>query len=104
MIAVSVLTVFAKDSFTPIIIDARTAQEFDKGHVEGAILIAYDQLGGKIGFFVKDKSQKVYIYCRSGRRSKIAKETLEKLGYKDIIDLATLQNAAKFLNRKIVNK
>jgi phage shock protein E len=104
MIAVSVLTVFAKDSVTPVIIDARTAQEFDKGHVEGAILIPYDQIGEKIGSFVKDKSQKVYIYCRSGRRSKIAKETLEKLGYKDIVDLGSLQDAAKILNRKIVNK
>jgi phage shock protein E len=104
MIAVSVLTVFAKDSVTPVIIDARTTQEFDKGHVEGAVLVPYNQIGEKIGSFVKDKSQKVYIYCRSGRQSKIAKETLEKLGYKDIVDLGSLQDAAKILNRKIVNK
>lgn len=104
MIAVSVLTVLAKDPVTPVIIDARTIQEFDKGHVEGAVLIPYDQISKKISLFVKDKSQKFYLYCRSGRRSKIAKETLEKLGYKNIIDLGTLQDAAKFLNRKIVTK
>lgn len=104
MITVSALTVFAQDSVTPVIIDARTAQEFDKGHVEGAILIPYDQIGEKIGSFVKDKSQKFYLYCRSGRRSKIAKETLEKLGYKDIIDLGSLQDAANILHRKIVTE
>jgi phage shock protein E len=104
MIAGLFSTVSSKEATLPTIIDARTIQEFDKGHVEGAVLIPYDQIGEKIGSVVKDKSQKAYIYCRSGRRSKIAKETLEKLGYKDIVDLGTLQNAAKFLNRRIVSK
>jgi rhodanese-related sulfurtransferase len=61
MIAVSVLAVFAKDSVTPVILDARTTQEFDKGHVEGAVLVPYNQIGEIIGSLLKDKSQKVYI-------------------------------------------
>jgi phage shock protein E len=43
------------------------------------------------------------VYCRTGHRSHIAKEALEKLGYKDIIDLGPLEDAAKTLKRKIIN-
>ena len=103
MIAGFAPTIFAKDAAKPIIIDVRTTQEYDKGHVEGALLIPYDQIGEKIGSVVKDKSKKIYLYCRSGRRTKIAKETIEKLGYKDIVDLGSMENAAKALNRKILS-
>jgi len=96
MIAGLFSTVFSKDATIPIIIDARTIQKFDKGHFEGAVLIPYDQIGEKIGLFVKDKSQKVYLYCRSGRRSKVAKETLEKLGYNDIVDMGTFKMLQSF--------
>jgi phage shock protein E len=103
MIAGFALTTFGKDAAMPLVIDVRTVQEWDKGHLEGAILIPYDQIGERIGSVVKDKSQRIYVYCRTGRRSKIAKEALEKLGYKDIIDLGPLEDAAKTLKRKIIN-
>jgi len=97
-------TIFSKDVAVPVIIDVRTIQEWDNGHLEGAVLIPYDQIGEKIGSVVKGKSKKIYVYCRSGRRTKIAKETLEKMGYKDIVDLGPMENAARILNRKIVSK
>jgi len=103
MIACFSSTIFGEDAAMPFIIDVRTIQEWDKGHLEGAVLIPYDQIGEKIGSVVKGKSKKIYVYCRSGRRSKIAKEALEKLGYKDIVDLGAMENAAKILNRKIVS-
>jgi len=87
----------------PLIIDVRTVQEWDKGHLEGAILIPHDQIAERIGTIVKDKSKTIYVYCRTGRRTKIAKDALEKLGYKDIVDLGPLEDAAKTLKRKIVN-
>jgi phage shock protein E len=96
-------TVFGKDAAMPFIIDVRTIQEWNNGHLEGAVLIPHDQIGEKIGSVVKDKSKKIYVYCRSGRRSNIAKEALNKLGYKNIVDLGTMENAAKILNRKIVS-
>jgi len=95
--------VFARDAVKPVIIDVRTTQEWNNGHLEGAVLIPYDQIGEKIGSIVKSKSGKIYVYCRSGRRSKIAKETLEKMGYRDIVDLGPMENAARILNRKVVN-
>jgi phage shock protein E len=103
MIAGFSATVSGRDAAMPFIIDVRTVQEWNNGHLEGAVLIPYDQIGEKIGSVVKDKSKKIYVYCRSGRRSKIAKEALDKLGYKNIVDLGTMENAAKILNRKIVS-
>jgi phage shock protein E len=70
--------------------------------MEGAMLIPYDLIGEKIGTAIKDKSKRIYIYCRSGRRSKIAKETLEKLGYKDVVNLGSREDTAKTMKRKIV--
>jgi phage shock protein E len=70
--------------------------------MEGAIQIPYDVIGEKIGTAAKDRSKRIYVYCRSGRRSQIAKETLEKLGYKDIVNLGSLEDAAKAMKRKIV--
>jgi phage shock protein E len=103
MIAGFAWTTFGKDAAMPIVIDVRTVQEWDKGHLEGAVLIPYDQISERIGSVVKDKSQTIYVYCRTGHRAKIAKEALEKMGYKDIINLGSLEDAAKTLKRKIVN-
>ena len=93
---------FSAESAKPLIIDVRTEAEWKSGHIEGAVLIPYEQIGEKIGAIAKDKSQRIYLYCRTGRRSKIAKETLDKLGYKNIINLKTLENAAETMKLKIV--
>ena len=93
---------FGADDIEPLIIDVRTEAEWNNGHIEGAILIPYELIGGKIGAVAKEKSRRIYVYCRSGRRSQIAKETLEKLGYKDVVNLGSLEDAAKKLRRKIV--
>jgi phage shock protein E len=96
------LTTFGVDSKKPLIIDVRTEAEWNNGHMEGAILIPYDLIGEKIGSVAEDKSKRIYVYCRTGRRSKIAKETLEKLGYKDVRNLGSLEDAVKTMKGKIV--
>jgi phage shock protein E len=93
---------FCADGIKPLMIDVRTEAEWNNGHMEGAILIPYDLIGERIGPVLKDKSKRIYVYCRSGRRSKIAQETLGKLGYKDVVDLGSLEDAAKTMNRRIV--
>ncbi|MHB8772723.1 MAG: rhodanese-like domain-containing protein [Syntrophales bacterium] len=93
---------FSADSAASLIIDVRTEVEWNNGHLEGAVLIPYDRIGEKIGTAVKDKNTRIYLYCRTGRRTKIAQEALEKLGYKNSVNLQTLENAAKTLKRKIV--
>lgn len=96
------LPAFGSSVAKPFIIDVRTEEEWNNGHIEGAVLIPYDQIGEKIGTIVRDKSQKIYVYCRTGRRSQIAKETLNKLGYKDVVNLGSLEDAARILKKKIV--
>jgi len=97
-----VLSSFGADGVKPLIIDVRTEAEGNDGHIEGSILISYDLIGKRIGTVAKDKSKRIYVYCRSGRRSKIAKETLGKLGYKDVVNLGSLEDAAKTMKLKIV--
>jgi phage shock protein E len=101
MIIGMVLSSFGADSVKPLIIDVRTEDEWNSGHIEGAILIPYDLIEDRIRTVAKDKSKRIYVYCRSGRRSKIAKESLEKLGYRDVVDLGSLEDAAKTMKLKI---
>lgn len=67
-----------------VIIDARTQEEFDEGHIEGAILIPEYEIEEKAPDLIPDKNQLILVYCRSGRRSKIASETLVHLGYTNV--------------------
>lgn len=67
-----------------IILDTRTQEEYDEGHIPGAILIPYDEITEKAESILTDKNQLLLVYCRSGRRSKIAAETLVELGYTNI--------------------
>ena len=67
-----------------IIIDARTTEEFDEGHIEGAILIPEYEIGNRAENELPRKDQLILVYCRSGRRSKIAAEALVDLGYTNV--------------------
>ena len=67
-----------------IIIDARTQSEYDEGHIPGAILIPEYEMANKAGELLKDKNQLILVYCRSGRRSKIAAQALVDLGYTNV--------------------
>ena len=67
-----------------IIIDARTQEEYDQGHIPGAILIPEYEIADRAEKELPDKAQLILVYCRSGRRSKIAAEELVKLGYTNV--------------------
>ena len=67
-----------------IIIDARTDEEFAEGHIKGAILIPEYEIADRAEKELKDKDALILVYCRSGRRSKIASEELVKLGYTNV--------------------
>ena len=67
-----------------IILDARTQEEYDQGHIPGAIVISHEEIAEKAAEVLTDKNQMILVYCRSGRRSKIAAETLVELGYTNI--------------------
>ena len=67
-----------------IILDVRTQDEFDETHIPGAILIPHDEITEKAEDLLTDKDQLILVYCRSGRRSKLAAEALVELGYTNI--------------------
>ena len=67
-----------------IILDVRTQEEYDQGHIPGAIVISHEEIAEKAEDVLTDKEQLILVYCRSGRRSKIAAEALVELGYTNI--------------------
>ena len=67
-----------------IILDVRTQEEYDEGHIPGAIVISHEEITEKAEEVLPDKNQLILVYCRSGRRSKIAAEALAELGYTNI--------------------
>ena len=67
-----------------IILDVRTQDEYNQGHISGAILIPDTEIKAKAEKVLADKDQLILVYCRSGRRSKLAAEALVELGYTNI--------------------
>jgi rhodanese-related sulfurtransferase len=67
-----------------IILDVREQDEYDAGHIPGAILIPYTRIEEEASEKLTDKDQLILVYCRSGRRSKIAADALVELGYTNI--------------------
>ena len=67
-----------------IILDVRTQEEYDQGHIPGAILIPDNRIDADAEKILTDKNQLILVYCRSGRRSKLAAERLVQLGYTNI--------------------
>ena len=67
-----------------VILDVRTQEEYDQGHIPGAILIPDTEVEVTAEDVLTDKDQLILVYCRSGRRSKLASEILVELGYTNI--------------------
>lgn len=67
-----------------ILLDVRTQEEFDAGHIPGAVLIPDYEITEKAQDILPDKDQLILVYCRSGRRSKGAAEELAAMGYTNI--------------------
>ena len=67
-----------------VIVDARTEEEFAQGHIAGAVLIPEYEITHRAEQEICDKDTLILVYCRSGRRSKIASEELVKLGYTNV--------------------
>ena len=67
-----------------VILDVRTQEEYDQGHIPGAIVISHEEIAERAEEVLTDKDQLILVYCRSGRRSKLAAEALVELGYTNI--------------------
>lgn len=67
-----------------IILDVRAQEEYDQGHIPGAIVIPHTAIETEAADKLPDKDQLILVYCRTGRRSKIAAQALAKMGYTNI--------------------
>ncbi len=70
-----------------IVLDVRTASEFAAGHVPGARNISHDELASRLAELAGARDKEVVLYCRSGRRSALAAETLRGAGFTKLSQL-----------------
>ena len=82
------------------IIDVRTEQEYKEGHLKNSIHIPLADIKNKINDQVKDKDQKIILYCRSGRRSGIAEKILKEMGYKNVVNAGAYDKLKKLESDK----
>ena len=75
-----------KENENYIILDVRTVEEYNEGHIPNAICIPNETIGNNEIDELPNKEQLILIYCRSGNRSKQAAEKLKKLGYTNLIE------------------
>ena len=75
-----------KEELDYIILDVRTPEEYESGHIPGAINVANEIIRGKEPVELPDKDQLILVYCRSGNRSKQAAHKLVKMGYTNIVE------------------
>lgn len=68
------------------IVDVREPEEIEEGYIENSILIPLATVEYNILKLIPDKKTTILVYCRSGRRSELAAEIMEKLGYENIYD------------------
>ncbi len=71
-----------------ILVDVRRPDEFKNGHIPGAINIPNETIGETANIFeLPKKEQRIYVYCRSGARSKQASGKLAAMGYSNIVEM-----------------
>ncbi len=75
-----------------VILDVRTAEEFQEKHIPNAINIPNETIGRDEIKELPDKDQLILVYCRSGNRSKQASEKLVKLGYTNIVEFGGINS------------
>jgi len=76
------------ESGDSVVVDVREQDEWDEGHIPGAVHIPRGHLESRIERAAPDQSRQVLLYCSAGNRSAFAAKTLEEMGYDDVVSLA----------------
>ena len=84
----AVKEMLANDKMDGILIDVREQYEYQQNHIPGAINISRGVLEANIKAEVSNKKQKIYLYCSGGVRSALSADSLQNLGYKDVISIS----------------
>lgn len=69
-----------------VLLDARSEEEFSEGHIPGAIVIPHEEVSERAEAEIPEKDVPVFVYCRSGNRSKTASKALVDLGYSEVYE------------------
>jgi len=72
------------------LVDVRTEGEYNAGAIPSATNIPFDVIAGNLP--TEDRSARIIVYCRSGNRSAVAADTLEELGFTNILDFGGVSN------------
>lgn len=81
------------------IVDVRTTNEFNSGHVEVALNVPLDQLAQRLSHehCQLNRQDRIVLYCASGARANVAKHLLERAGFKDVINAGGYQQIKRQL-------
>ena len=83
-----------------MVIDVRSANEFDSGHIMQAQNIPLDRIEMTALSVVKDRNKVLLLHCSTGVRSNLAKKKLLELGYKNVFNLGSYERAAKIVTNQ----
>jgi phage shock protein E len=81
-----------------VVVDVRRPAEFNSGHLSQAFNMPVDDIEGGFGERFKDKNRVILIHCKTGLRSKKAKEKLTRMGYKNVFDLGSYERAFRIVS------
>ncbi len=76
-----------EDGTAPVLLDVRSPEEFAAGHIPGAINIPYDEVPARLAEIAEYRDAELVVYCRTGRRAKIAEAALREAGFRRVADL-----------------
>lgn len=76
-----------KEKEGAMVVDTRSSQEYQEGHIEGAISLPEYEIKQKAEKQIPNKQETIIVYCSTGHRSKKAQKELEKMGYEKIYNL-----------------
>jgi len=80
-----------------MVIDVRSLNEFESGHILQAYNMPVDRIDIIAPAAVKDRNKVLLLHCSTGARSALAKKKLEGLGYKNVFNLGSLERAGKIV-------
>lgn len=71
----------------PILLDVRSEEEYEAGHIPGAINVPYDQIAASLDSLESFRTAEIVVYCRTGRRAGVAENVLREAGFTRVFDL-----------------
>jgi rhodanese-related sulfurtransferase len=85
-----------------VVIDVRKASEYGSGHLSQAFNVPVDEIEGFSSERLKDKSRAILVHCKTGLRSKKAKEKLTRMGYRNVFDLGSYERAFRIVSGRML--